>query len=55
MAEHVQLTSQLGIQIHFCNPHARWPRNGCENINGLLQSNLANGMDMRGVTESEPE
>lgn len=37
MAQHAQLRTDTGLDVHFCDPQGRWQRGSNENTNGLLR------------------
>ncbi|WGW12579.1 IS30 family transposase [Saxibacter everestensis] len=47
MAEHQQLSADLGLEVYFCDPRSPWQRGSNENTNRLLRQYLAKGADLR--------
>ncbi|XUK64014.1 hypothetical protein ABMA10_18795 [Plantibacter sp. RU18] len=47
MAEHQQLSTDLELDIYFCDPRSPWQRGSNENTNRLLRQYLAKGADLR--------
>jgi IS30 family transposase len=48
MAEHLQFTTDSGMQVYFCDPRSSpWQRGTNENTNGLLRQCLSRGADLR--------
>ena len=46
MAEHQELSEELGIDVYFCDPRSPWQRGTNENSNRLLRQYLAKGADL---------
>jgi IS30 family transposase len=47
MAEHQELTAQLGLEVYFCDPRSPWQRGSNENTNRLLRQYLPKNADLR--------
>jgi len=47
MAEHQDLSVELGIEVFFCDRHSPWQRGTNENTNRLLRQYLAKTADLR--------
>jgi len=53
MALHETLSTQLKMDIFFCDPHSPWQRGSNENANGLVREFLPKGMDLSKVSHQE--
>jgi IS30 family transposase len=51
MAEHQELTAQLGIPVYFCDPRSPWQRGSNENANRLLRQYCTKNADLRIFTQ----
>ncbi|WP_208323591.1 IS30 family transposase [Microbacterium sp. Be9] len=55
MAEHQQLSADLGLDVYFCDPRSPWQRGSNENTNRLLRQYLAKGADLRRFSQVDLE
>jgi len=53
LAQHRQITEQIGTKVFFCDAHSPWQRGSNENMNGLLRDYFPKGVDLRAVTPDE--
>ena len=50
-AHHHRLTTRLGMQTFFCDPHAPWQKGGIENAIGRLRRPLPRKADLAAITQ----
>ena len=55
MAEHEQITEELGIKVCFAHPYSSWERGVNENTNGLIRQYFPKDRELTGVTRKEVE
>ena len=55
MAEHEQITEELGMKIYFAHPYSSWERGVNENTNGLIRQYFPKGRELTSVTREEIE
>jgi len=55
MAEHEQITKELGIKVYFAYPYLSWERRINENTNGLIRQYFPKDRELTGVTRKEVE
>jgi len=55
MAEHEQITEELGIKVYFAHPYSSWERGVNENTNGLIRQYFSKDRELTGVTRKEVE
>lgn len=53
MAEHQQLSTDLGMNVYFCAPGSPWQRGTNENTNRMLRQYLTKGSDLRRFTADD--
>lgn len=53
LAQHVQLRTDIGLAIYFCDPRSPWQRGTNENTNGLLRQYFPKGTDISRYSEHE--
>ena len=53
MARHTEITTALGTEIYFCDPHAPWQRPSNENTNGLLRAYFPKSTDLSVFTADD--
>nr|WP_207400473.1 IS30 family transposase [Actinomadura roseirufa] len=53
MAEHAQLTAQMGMPVHFCRKGSPWQRGTNENTNGPLPQYLGKSTDLRLLDQND--
>lgn len=52
VAEHVQISVETGIPVHFCDPRTPWKRGTNENTNGLLRQYLPRKMNLSETSQA---
>ena len=55
MAEHEQITKELGIKVYFAHPYSSWERGVNENTNGLIRQYFPKTRELTDVTKEEIE
>jgi len=55
MAEHEQITDELGIKVYFAHPYSSWERGVNENTNGLIRQYFPKDRELTGITREEVE
>jgi IS30 family transposase len=55
MAQHVQLKTDAGLAVYFCDPSSPWQRGTNENTNGLLRQYFPKGTDLTRHTLTDLE
>ena len=54
LAEHQELTTELGLPVYFCDKRSPWQRGTNENTNRLLRQYLPENGDLRQFSQQEP-
>lgn len=52
-AQHMKLTSTLGIKTYFCDPYSSWQKGSVENIIGLIRQYIPKGTDLSTVSDKQ--
>lgn len=55
MAEHEQITKEVGIKVYFAHPYSSWERGVNENTNGLIRQYFPKTRELTDVTKEEIE
>ena len=55
MAEHEQITEELGLKVYFAHPYSSWERGVNENTNGLIRQYFPKDRELTGITRQEVE
>jgi len=53
MAEHEQITDELGIKVYFAHPYSSWERRVNENTSGLIRQYFPKNRELTDVTREE--
>lgn len=53
LAHHRKITSELGLDVCFCDPHSTWQRGTNENTNGLLRQYMPKGTDLAPMSQAD--
>jgi IS30 family transposase len=53
MAEHQELTAELGLPVYFCDKRSPWQRGTNENTNRLLRQYLPKNGDLRQFSQQD--
>ncbi|WP_299372080.1 IS30 family transposase [uncultured Kiloniella sp.] len=52
-AHYHKLTSELGMEAYFCDPHSPWQRGLIENTNGILRRDMPRKTDMKNYSPQD--
>jgi IS30 family transposase len=52
-AQHMKLTSALGIKTYFCDPYSSWQKGSVENVIGLIRQYIPKGTDLSTVSHQQ--
>jgi len=55
MAEHEQITEELGIKVYFAHPYSSWERGVNENTNELIRQYFPKDRELTGITREDVE
>jgi len=53
MSRHLELATQAGVKVYFCDPHSLWQRGSRRKTNGLIKQYLPKDTDLSVFSEDE--